>query len=155
MTPQEIVCLKQSSPALRAALHAPGVYTFLREQVMVSIHWTDADLIPVPDCIIAGVMTVRPHVAPCGRCQQPTAHDALLASPYNSTYRPGDCGYSMVRGWCVACVLNGFVTDAPYYDAYADPDSPSYDPVYANNKAVWEHFYDAPEDYDGPPILMA
>ena len=154
MTPKEIAQLKGQSPALRMALGLPDVYTFLRERVLVRIHWTDEHLVPTQGLLIRAV-TVVPHQVPCGRCQRAIAYNMTLASPYNSSYRPHDCAYIMPHGWCVDCVLASFFADAPLYDEHADPESPTYDAVYARNKQVWEHFHDAPDDYDGPPIAIA
>ncbi len=158
MIPKEIAQLKQQSPTLHIALNMPGngVYTFLRHKVVVDIHYTTEYLVPVTDSVISGMVSVMPHQVPCGHCRRLVAHDRLLASPYNSSYRPGDLAWEVPHGWCIDCVLGGFFTpDMPLYDTYADPDSPKYDPVYANNKRVWEHWYDLPDDYDGPPIWIA
>lgn len=80
------------------------------------------------------------YVLPCERCNTTTQ---LLRSPY---------------AWdlCIDCLLHELLVGGPLMeDASRDPRARKYDAEYDKQCRSWEDFYRTPEDYDGPPIVMA
>jgi hypothetical protein len=119
MTPQEILRIKQQSPALQRALKAYQVtlWPFLRAQVVARY----------------GYYIQGHHECEC--CQ--TVVYPTLKSPYNA-FHPG---------WCIECVLHAFLTPGtPLYKTpqEIEEEQKSRAECYAWEPPNWPNDYDGP-----------
>lgn len=137
MHPYDISQLKKRSPMLCEVLqtHKQGVLDFLLHEVEdITDVWKSA-------CYHAFFHDRLPSNGTCKRCDRQAL---LLISPYNGADNQ----------WCIDCILTEFL-QGPIEDIYRDPRSREYDTEYAKHIRFWDDFYTLPEDYDGPPIVMA